>query len=232
MLGLAPVYIERVPNRSSPPAILLRESFRKDGKVCKRTILNLTKWPPHLTEGLRALLKGGTAISDLTDSFAIVRSESHGHIAATLGSLRQLGLDTLLDSRSSRSRDIACALVVDRVTKHFSGFAHTRGNVAESLPPSRRTALGLSSVSDADLCRTMDWLLERQSAIEARLVKRHLAPGSLALVTVSTFACSPVGHGSARDSKNARSRTPFGVLCDAVGCPVAVRVFTAAACRR
>lgn len=219
------MYIERVPNRSSPPAILLRESFRKDGKVRKRTILNLTKWPPHLIEGLRVLLKGGTAVSDFTKSFAILRSERHGHIAATLGSLRQLGLDTLLDSRPSRSRDIACALIVDRVTRHFSGFAHTRGNVAESLPPSLRTALGLSSVSDADLDRTMDWLLERQSAIEARLVKCHLAPGSLALVTVSTFACPPVGHGSARDSKNARPRTPFGILCNADGGPVAVRVF-------
>ena len=219
------MYIERVPNRSSPPAILLRESFRKDGKVRKRTILNLTKWPPHLIEGLRVLLKGGTAVSDFTKSFAILCSERHGHIAATLGSLRQLGLDTLLDSRPSRSRDIACALVVDRVTKHFSGFAHTRGNVAETLPSSLRTALGLGSVSADELCRTMDWLLERQSAVESGLVERHLASGRLGLVTVGTFAFPPVGGGSARNCEIDQSRTPFGVLCDAVGCPVAVRVF-------
>ena len=232
MLGLIPVYIERVPNRSSPPAILLRESFRKDGKVRKRTILNLTKWPPHLIEGLRALLKGGTAISDFTDSFAILRSERHGHIAATLGSIRQFGLDTLLDTRSSRSRDIACALIVARVIQQFSELTDTRGLGTETLPSSVRTALGLGSVSSDELFRTMDWLLERQSAVEAGLVKRHLASGGLGLVTVSAFPPAPVDSGGPRDSKIAHAGIPFGVLCNTVGCPVAVRVFDGDQVRR
>ena len=225
MLSAAPVYIERVPNRSSPPAILLRESFRQDGKVRKRTVLNLTKWPPKLIEGLRVLLKGGTAVSDFEDSFAIVRSEGYGHIAATLGSLRKLGLDAILDSRPSRSRDIACALIVDRVLQPLSTAATVSAFDPEPLPSSLRAALGLGSVSADDLCRTMDWLLERQSAIEARLVKRYVESGRLALAYVSEFDSPPVGAGSACDSRTSRLPVPFGLLCNAVGCPVAVRVF-------
>ena len=225
MLSAAHVYIERVPNRSSPPAILLRESFRKDGKVCKRTVLNLTKWPPKLIEGLGVLLKGGTAVSDFEDSFAIVRSERYGHIAATLGSLRKLGLDAILDSRPSRSRDIACALIVDRVLQPPSKSAAVGAFDPETLSSSLRAALGLGSVSADELRRTMDWLLERQSVIEASLVKRHVEAGRLALAYVGEFDSPPVGAGSACDSRTSRQRVPFGLLCNAVGCPVAVRVF-------
>ena len=227
MLGSVPVYIERVPNRSSPPAILLRESFRKDGKVCKRTVLNVSKWPPHLIEGLRALLKGGTAISDFTKSFTILRSERYGHVAATLGSIRQLGLDALIDTRPSRSRDLACALIVDRVLQPLSESATVLE--PEDLSSSIGTALGLGPVSRADLDRTMDWLLERQSTIEDSLVNRHLAPDCLALVYVialpsASRSCLPSSRRS-RDGKRAGPQTLFGLLCSADGCPVAARVF-------
>ena len=227
MLGSVPVYIERVPNRSSPPAILLRESFRKDGKVCKRTVLNVSKWPPHLIEGLRALLKGGTAISDFTKSFTILRSERYGHVAATLGSIRQLGLDALIDTRPSRSRDLACALIVDRVLQPLSESATVLE--PEDLSSSIGTALGLGPVSRADLDRTMDWLLERQSTIEDSLVKRRLAPDWLALVYVialpsASRSCLPSSRRS-RDGKRAGPQTLFGLLCSADGCPVAARVF-------
>lgn len=225
MLSAAPVYIERVPNRSSPPAILLRESFRQDGKVRKRTVLNLTKWPPKLIEGLRVLLKGGTAVSDFEDSFAIVRSERYGHIAATLGSLRKLGLDAILDSRPSRSRDIACALIVDRVLQPLSTAATVSAFDPEPLSSSLPAARGLGSVSADELRRTMDWLLERQSVIEASLVKRHVEAGRLALAYVGEFDSPPVSAGSACDSGTSRLPVPFGLVCNAVGCPVAVRVF-------
>lgn len=225
MLSAAPVYIERVPNRSSPPAILLRESFRKDGKVRKRTVLNLTKWPPDLVEGLRVLLKGGTAVSDFKNSFTILRSEPYGHIAATLGYIRLLGLDAILDSRPSRSRDLACALIVDRVLQPRSKAATVGASDPATLPPSLRTAFGLGSVSADDLCRSTDWLLERQSAIEARLVKRHIESGRIALAYVSAFDSPTVRIGNTRDSKKAQPLTQFGLLCDIAGCPVAVRVF-------
>ena len=224
MLNAAPVYIERVPNRSSPPAILLRESFRKDGKVRKRTVLNLTKWPPHLVDGLRVLLKGGTAVSDFTSSFTILRSEPYGHIAATLGALRKLGLDAILDSSPSRFRDIACALIVGRVLQRHTNAAPVGAFGPEALPSSLRTALGLGSVSAEDVRCTMDWLLERQSAIEAGLVKRRIEAGRLALAYVSDLDSPPVGTESATDSKIAQARPPVGLLCNADGCPVAVRV--------
>ena len=227
MLGSVPVYIERVPNRSSPPAILLRESFRKDGKVCKRTILNMSKWPPHLIEGLRALLKGGTAISDFTESFTIRRSDRYGHVAATLGSLRHLGLDTLIDNRPSRSRDLASALIVDRVLQPLSEPATVLE--PEDLRSSLGASLGLGPVSRADLDRTMDWLLERQSTIEDSLVKRHLARDSLALVYVialpsASRSCLPSSRRS-RDGNRAGPQTQYGLLCSADGCPVAAHVF-------
>jgi hypothetical protein len=79
------MYIESVPNRNSPPAILLRESFRLDGKVCKRTLCNLSGWSPAHIEGLRGVLKGGTVIAAGHDAFTITRSLPHGHAAAALG---------------------------------------------------------------------------------------------------------------------------------------------------
>ena len=101
------MYIERVPNRNSPPAVLLRESYREHGRVCKRTLANLSKWPDHLVEGLRTLLKGGVALPSLDSAFEILRSRPHGHVAATLGVARRRGLETLLDRRprtNGRSR--------------------------------------------------------------------------------------------------------------------------------
>ena len=109
------MYIERVPNRNSPPAVLLRESFRDAGKVKKRTLANLSKWPPTLVEGLRALLKGGAAVSRLDDAFDIVRSRPHGHVAAVLGTLRKLGLDRMIAGAESPERRRVLALIVARI---------------------------------------------------------------------------------------------------------------------
>ena len=105
------MYIESVPNRHSPPAILLRESYREAGKVRKRTLANLSKWPPVVVEGLRILLKGGTAIADLTTAFDITRSRPHGHVAAVLGTLRKLRLDRTLAATASPERERAIALL-------------------------------------------------------------------------------------------------------------------------
>src|SRR3954464_14535568 len=92
------MYIQAIPNRGSPPAILLRESYREGGKVKKRTLCNLTHWPPHLLDGFKALLKGGTVIPTPAspEVFVIQRALPHGHVAAVLGSLRQIGLDRIL----------------------------------------------------------------------------------------------------------------------------------------
>ena len=120
------MYIEAVPNRSSPPAILLRESYRDNGKVRKRTLANLSKWPPALVESFRTLLKGGTAVSRLDDAFDLVRSLPHGHVAAVLGTLRKLGLDRLLDPAPSKKRDRVLAMIVARILNPGSKLATHR----------------------------------------------------------------------------------------------------------
>ena len=109
------MYIERVPNRNSPPAVLLRESYRHDGKVKKRTLANLSKWPDHIVNGLRILLKGGVALPSMGDAFAILRSRPHGHVAAVLGSARRLRLEQLIDRKPSRQRALVTAMVLDRI---------------------------------------------------------------------------------------------------------------------
>lgn len=224
------MYIESVKNRNSPPCVLLRESWREDGKVRKRTILNLTKWPAPLVAGLRELLRGGVAVRDVADSFEILRSRPHGHVAATLGSLRQLKLDSLLDPQPSRYRDLACALIVARILQPRSKLATARALDPETLASSLGSDLGLGAVSDDDLYRTMDWLLKRQPAIEAALARRHLAAGDFVLADVSSSyfegrRCPLAARGHSRDGKKGKLQIVFGLLCNRAGCPVAVQVF-------
>ncbi len=129
------MYIEAVPNRSSPPAILLRESCREDGKVKKRTIANLTKWSPALVEGLRILLKGGTAVRHLNNAFDIVRSLPHGHVAAVLGTLKKIGLDRLIDPKPSRDQVLAmiAARILEPASKLARGLATAVSTLGEIL---------------------------------------------------------------------------------------------------
>lgn len=230
MLSFVPMYIESVKNRNSPPCVLLRESWRQDGKVHKRTILNLSKWPEHLVAGLRDLLRGGVAVRDFGDSFEILRSQPHGHVAAALGTLRQLRLDSLLDPQPSRYRDLACALIVARILQPRSKLATARALDPATLASSLGPDLGLGSVSDDDLYRAMDWLLERQPAIEAALAGRHLAADDLVLADVSSsyfegHHCPLAARGHSRDGKKGKLQIVFGLLCNRAGCPVAVQVF-------
>ncbi len=224
------MYIESVPNRNSPPAVLLRESFRVGSKVRKRTILNLSKWPPDLVEGLRTLLKGGTAVANLQDYFAIVRSRPHGHVAAVLGSLRSLGLDSLIDPSPSRSRSLAMALVVSRILQPRSKLATSRCLDPASLAHSLGDELQLGHPDADDLYAAMDWLLPRQHAIEQALAKRHLSDASLVLADVtSTYLegshCPLAARGHSRDGKRGKLQIVFSLLCNRDGCPVAVQVF-------
>ena len=121
------MHIERVPNRNSPPAVLLRQSYREGGKVRKRTLANLSKLPDETVEGLRILLKGGTAINQLEDAFEIIRSRPHGHVAAVLGTLLKLQLEQLIAVSPSRERDLVIAMIVARVIDPSSKLATARG---------------------------------------------------------------------------------------------------------
>ena len=224
------MYIETVPNRNSPPAILLREGWREGGKVKKRTLANLSKWPPTLIEGLRVLLKGGAAVSRLDDAFDIVRSKPHGHVAAVLGTLRKLRLDRTIAGADSPERRCVLAMIVARILDPGSKLATARGLAEATARDSLAETLGLEDCDEDDLYAAMDWLLKRQDAIERRLAKRHLKDGALVLYDLTSVWLEgrrcPLGRrGYSRDGKRGKLQIEFGLLCDGEGRPVAVRVF-------
>ena len=224
------MYIDTVPNRNSPPAVLLRESFRQHGKVKKRTIANLSKCPAHVVDGLRILLKGGIALRSPNELLSILRSYAHGHVAAVLGSLRKLALHSLIARPASRPRDLVLAMIVARVVDARSKLATARGLNPESAVSSLGHLLGLGAVHENELYAAMDWLLARQHAIEQRLAKRHLHDNTLLLydLTSSYFeghSCPLARRGHSRDGKRGTLQIVFGLLCTAAGCPIAVEVF-------
>ncbi len=224
------MYVESVPNRNSPPAVLLRESYREGGKVRKRTLANLSNWPQPVVEGLRTLLKGGTVVARLDDAFEIVRSQPHGHVAAVLGTLRRLGLEKLIAPTRSPERDRVVAMIVARILDPRSKLATARGLSQETQFSSLGECLAVEGSDEEALYAAMDWLLARQPAIEARLTKRHLQEATLVLYDVtSTYfegqACPLARYGHSRDGKHGKWQIVFGLLCNAEGCPVAVEVF-------
>ena len=224
------MYIEAVPNRNSPPAILLRESYRVDGKVKKRTLLNLSDWSPSLIEGLRALLKGGVVLPPGQDAITIKRSLPHGHVAAVLGTLRRIGLDRLLGPAGNRCRDLVIAMIVTRLIAPLSKLATAKALDPMTAASSLGSVLGLGEVDEDELYTALDWLLERQPQIEAALAKRHLKNGTLVLYDVSSSylegRCCELGQlGYNRDGKRGKLQIVYGLLCAADGCPVAVEVF-------
>jgi transposase len=226
------MYVAAIPNRNSPPAILLRESFRLDGEVKTRTIANISHLPAPQIEALRFALKGGLpfAATSLPDSFQISRSRPHGHVAAVLGSLRKLQLDSILDPHPSRQRDLIIAMIVARILYPASKLATARGLHSDTLHSSLGELLDLSAADETELYQAMDWLLPRQERIERELAKRQLADGALVLYDLtSTYFegrhCPLARLGHSRDHKSGNPQIVFGLLTNAQGCPVAVEVF-------
>ena len=224
------MFIEAVPNRNSPPAILLRESYREDGKVRKRTLCNLSAWPKDKIEGLRGVLKGGTVIPAEQEAIRIERSLPHGHVAAALGTARRIGLDRILGPDGNRCRDLVLALAIGRILDPTSKLAAARALSPATATSSLGEVLGLGGVDEDELYTALDWLRERQSAVEAALAKRHLSGGTLVLYDVSSSymegRCCPLArHGYNRDRKNGKLQIVYGLLCAPDGCPVAIEVF-------
>jgi hypothetical protein len=224
------MYIEAVPNRDSPPAILLRESYREGGKVKKRTLLNLSDWPADRIAGFKMLLKGGTVIPQDQQAITITRSLPHGHVAAALGTARKIGLDRLLGPDGNRCRDLVLALVVNRVLEPGSKLAAARALSPDTASSSLGQQLGLGGVDEAELYTALDWLAVRQPAIEMALAKYHLTGGTLVLYDVSSSymegrCCRLAQYGYNRDRKRGKLQIVYGVLCAPDGCPVAIEVF-------
>jgi len=229
------MHIESVPNRKSHPTILLREGYRADGKVKKRTIANLTAWPEQLVEGLRTLLRGGVALGSADEALTISRSLPHGHVAAVLGTAERIGLPKLLTDRRGgppgrRYRDLVMALIVNRVIAPSSKLATVRALNPQTAASSLGERLGLGEVADREIYECLDWLVDQQERIENRLARRHLAGGTLTLYDVSSSylegrCCELAQHGYSRDHRPDRPQIVYGLLCNREGCPVAIEVF-------
>ena len=224
------MYIETVPNRNSRPAVLLREGWREGPRTRKRTLANLTDWPPAQVQALRAVLKGDYQLLTPPPGFSIERTRPHGHVAAALGTLRQLGLERLLAPTRCPERDAVVAMIVARIVEPRSKLATARQLRSATLASTLGELLDLTNCDEELLYRAMDWLLPRQAQIEQALAQRHLSEGTLALYDLtSTYFeghCCPLArYGYSRDGKRDKLQITFGLLTNAEGCPVAVEVF-------
>jgi hypothetical protein len=224
------MYVARIPNRGSPPAILLRESYRDGGKVRNRTLANLSHWPESKVDKLQRALKGLAPQLDLPGAFEITRSLPHGHVAAVLGTARRLGVEELLDAAPSRQRDLVTAMLVAQVIDPCSQLATARGLRAETATSSLGEVLGVTGCDEDDLYAAMDWVLARKDAIENTLAARHLVNGTVVLYDVSSAALEghtcPLGAiGHARDGVRGRPQIGYGLLCTTAGIPIAIEVF-------
>src|SRR5262252_3172518 len=225
------MYVVKVPNRGSPPAILLRESYRDAGKVKNRTLANLSAWPEAKVDALARVLKGQPPPAAALDgAFEVTRSLPHGHVAAVLGTLRGLGLEELIDPVPSRSRDLVTAMMVAQVIAPDSKLAIARGLRAETAASSLGEVLGVGGTDEDDLYAAMDWLSARQERIEDALAARHLAGGTLVLYDVSSAAFEgrtcPLGAiGHPKDGVHGRLQIVYGLLASKDGIPVAIEVF-------
>ena len=231
------MYVAVVPNRGSPPAILLRESYRQAGKTKNRTLANLSRWPAERIEQLRAVLRGDKLLP-AAEAVEIVRALPHGHVLAALGTARRLALDAVLPRRApQRRRDLALALIVARLLEPAAKLATARMLDSATASHSLGEMLGLGKVAAKEVYAALDWLGREQPFIEAQLARRHLKEGALLLYDVtSTYlegrCCELAQHGYSRDHRSDRPQIVIGLMCAAKpalakagGCPVAVEVF-------
>jgi uncharacterized membrane protein YgcG len=221
------MHVDIVPNRGSPPAILLRESWREGARVRKRTLANITK-DVTLEQALlmRRVLAGERLVSP-SDAFEQLASRSHGHVMAVLAAMRRLGVEKLLASRPSAERDMVLALIAQRLIKPASKLASTRAWRTTTLIQE----LGLpAEVGEDDAYRAMDWLAARKERIEAKLAQRHLREGSLVRFDLSsTYVegehCALAEFGFNRDKKRGKKQINWGLLTDVEGRPISLSLY-------
>ena len=224
MLYSTAMYIDVVPNRNSPPAVLLRQSRRQHGKMVKTTIANLSQCPPEAVEALRLALRGVELVPK-DEVFSIERSTPHGHVQAVLGLMRKLGMDALLASRPCRERDLVMAMIAQRLLDPCSKLATTRLWHTTTLAQE----LGVEDADANELYDVLDWLRQRQGRIEKKLAKRHLEDGAVVLFDVSSSSyhgrtCPLAQRGYNRDGEKLPGIV-YGLMTDGQGRPVAVDVY-------
>lgn len=218
------MHIHIVPNRGSPPTVLLRESYREGSKVGKRTLANLSNLSAAQIEAIRAALRG-EALQPVAQSFEITASRSHGHVQAVAQTLQRLGFASVIASKPCRERDVVLAMVAARIVAPHTKLATTRWWHTTTLAED----FGVANASEDDLYAAMDWLLVRQDTIQKKLAARHLSPGGLVLYDLSSSyfegSCCPLAKlGYSRDGRKGLLQVNYGLLTDARGCPVAVSV--------
>lgn len=204
---------------------LLRRSYREDGRVRHENLGNLSHLPEAAIAAVRRVLAGETLVA-AEDRFQIERSLPHGHVAAVLGTVRSLDLERLVSREPSRERDLAVALICQRLLAPGSKLSATRRFSQTTL--SEELALG--EVTEAELLGAMDWLLARQERIERTLARRHLEPGGFVLYDLSSSyfegrSCPLAALGHSRDGKRGTLQITYGLICSPEGRPVAVEVF-------
>ena len=224
------MYITVIANRNSPPAVLLRESYREQGQVKTRTLANLSKWPEAKIDALRRVLADEAMRPAAGQAFEIERALACGHVAAALGTLRRIGLDQILPRRPERRAKLILALIVARVIEPAAKLATARQLSDATAAHALGALLGLGEVDADELYEAMDWLQAAQPGIEQALARRHLKDGVLVLYDVSSSylegeRCELAQRGYSRDHRPDRPQIVYGLLCSQQGCPVAVEVF-------
>lgn len=219
------MYIDVVPNKSNRPATLLRESFRENGKVKKRTLANLSQLPEEAIEAIRLLLKGNKLVS-VDEMFSIPHSQHHGHVQAVVAAMQRLGMNKLLRCIPNPHRDRILAMIAARILRPQSKLATNSWWKTTSLPDEFSTG----SVSVDSLYKAMDVLAEKQDVIEQNLAKRHLADGQLVLYDLSSSyvegtECPLAKRGYSRDKKKGKLQVNYGLITNREGCPVSIRAF-------
>ena len=219
------MYIATVPNRNSPPAILLRQGWREGNKTRQRTLANLSDWPKEKIETFRRLLRDEPLVSP-HDLFATQKSLPHGHVQAVLEMIGRLELDRLISAQRCREGDLVVAMIVQRLIAPCSKLATTREWHTTTLAEE----LGVAEATENDLYEAMDWLYARQERIEKKLAARHLREGGVVLYDVSSSfyegrTCPLAQFGHDRDGKNGLPIIVYGVMTNGEGCPVAVSVY-------
>jgi hypothetical protein len=219
------MHIDRIPNRGSRPAYLLRESIREGKRVRKRTLANLSSLSDEQIVAIRAILRG-EQLAPATALFAATASHAHGHVQAVRRAMHQLGFAQLIGTRPSAARDVVCAMVAARILAPDTKLATTRWWHTTTLVQE----FGVEHADEDDLYAAMDWLLEGQARIEQKLAQRHLSAGGLVLYDLSSSyfegsCCALAKAGYSRDGKKGKLQVNYGLVTDARGCPVAVSVF-------
>lgn len=204
---------------------LLRRSFRVGSQVKHETLGNISHLPPELIDLIRRSLAGEKFLP-ASDAFLVERNLPHGHVQAVLGTMRFLGLESMLASKPCRQRDLAMAMIAERILHPCSKLATTRLWHTTTLADE----LAVASATEDDLYQAMDWLLAQQPRVEKKLAERHLQNGSLVLYDVSSsyyegHSCPLARLGHNRDGKKGLPIIVYGLLTDADGRPVAVDVY-------